>query len=253
MATGMDVTSSPLTSSLVRIDTPVLRVDVSCVLHPYYVHKLDSGPVRLVSIAHAFNYRATVLRDGVRSALHIGRSRKTEKCFLTNVQLSWGQQVTIMFQIVSTLVMELPIFADLVRKLHGESPNIELECDPWGHGTHCTTNCTCLSSDRTASYIHGFSPMPTFDEVLTAGEDRDINETEDNGLVDDACSYLGVGRPGSVPFVAHRPGTYGRLLLAVYVRWKTGLLVSSDWLRPVMRGAWRVGHPNRVHGSVAVS
>ena len=46
----------------------------------------------------------------------------------------------------------------------------------------------------------------------------------------------GGGRPGSVPFVSDRPGAYGRLLLTVYVRWQTGLLVSSDWLRPVMRG-----------------
>ena len=46
----------------------------------------------------------------------------------------------------------------------------------------------------------------------------------------------GAGRPGSVPFVSHRPGAYGRLLLAVYVRWKTGILVASDWLHPVTRG-----------------
>ena len=56
-------------------------------------------------------------------------------------------------------------------------------------------------------------------------------------------SGVGVGRPGSVSFVSHRPGAYGRLLLAVYVRWKTGLLVESDWLRPVMRGSWRVDPP----------
>ena len=33
--------------------------------------------------------------------------------------------------------------------------------------------------------------------------------------------------PGLVPFVSCRPGTYGRLLLAVYERRLTGLLVSS--------------------------
>ena len=43
---------------------------------------------------------------------------------------------------------------------------------------------------------------------------------------------------GMVPFVSHRPGAYSRLFLAVYVRWKTGLLVASDWLRPVMQGGW---------------
>ena len=74
-----------------------------------------------------------------------------------------------------------------------------------------------------------------------------------NEVVNNDCSYLGVGRPGSVPFVSNRPGAYSRLLLAVYVRWKTGLLVSFDWLRPVTRGAWRAGLPDRVHGSVGTS
>ena len=60
------------------------------------------------------------------------------------------------------------------------------------------------------------------------------------------CGYLGVGRGGSIPFVSEKPGAYGRLLLAVYVRWRTGLLISSDWLRPVTRGAWRAVLPDRV-------
>ena len=66
---------------------------------------------------------------------------------------------------------------------------------------------------------------------------------------------MGVAQPGSVPFVSDRPGAYGRPLLAVYVWWKTGLLVSSDWLRPVTRGegGWRVGLPDPVRGSVDVS
>ena len=59
------------------------------------------------------------------------------------------------------------------------------------------------------------------------------------------------GRPGLVPFVSYRPGAYGRLLLAVYVRWRTGLLVS--WLRPVTRGGWRAGFPDRGRGSADVS
>ena len=51
-----------------------------------------------------------------------------------------------------------------------------------------------------------------------------------------ACYLAGAGRPGLVPCVSHRPGDYGHLLLAVYVRWQMGLLVSSDWMRPVTRG-----------------
>ena len=68
------------------------------------------------------------------------------------------------------------------------------------------------------------------------------------------CGYLGIGRAGSIPFVSEKPGAYGWLLLAVYVRCKSGWLISSDWLRPVTRGAWRavlserVDESNPVHG-----
>ena len=53
---------------------------------------------RLMTIAHAFNYRVVVLRDGARSAIRIGRSCKAETCFLTEANISWGQQVTVMFR-----------------------------------------------------------------------------------------------------------------------------------------------------------
>ena len=63
-------------------------------------------------------------------------------------------------------------------------------------------------------------------------------------------SGIGAGRPGSVLFVSHRPGAYGHLLLVVYVRWKTGLLVASDWLRPVTLGE---GAGGRAHQSQRVA
>ena len=49
----MDVSSSFLTSAVVPFASTVIRVDVSCVLHPCFVHKLDVGPMRLVTITHA--------------------------------------------------------------------------------------------------------------------------------------------------------------------------------------------------------
>ena len=64
---------------------------------------------------------------------------------------------------------------------------------------------------------------------------------------------MGMGRLGSEPFVSDRPGAYGRLLLMVYVRWRSGVLVPSDWLRPVTRGGWRTGFPECVRGSADVS
>ena len=121
---------------------------------------MDSGPVRLMTIAHAFNYRVAVLRDGVRSAVRVGRSQKAATCFLKDVNITWEQQVTAMFQIVLTLMEEVPAFALQMRELQGESPNIQLKDNPWGHVEHCDANCACLESDRTGAYVHYLLPLP---------------------------------------------------------------------------------------------
>ena len=55
--------------------------------------------------------------------------------------------------------------------------------EPWGHGEHCDTDCSCLSSDRTASYLHGLLPMPWEDESTSKNDDRTSVETEDNVVV----------------------------------------------------------------------
>ena len=60
----VDVTSAPLISVPLRVESQIVGIDSSCVIHPFYIHKMDSGPVRLMTIAHAFNYRIAVLRDG---------------------------------------------------------------------------------------------------------------------------------------------------------------------------------------------
>ena len=52
-ASGMDVSSTSLNSAVVPFSPTVIWVDVSCELHPFFVHKLDAGPIRLVTIAHA--------------------------------------------------------------------------------------------------------------------------------------------------------------------------------------------------------
>ena len=221
-------------------------IDSSGVLHPFHVHKMDSGPVRLMTIAHAFNYRVAVLRDGVRSAVRVGRSRKTETCFLADVNISWGQQVTVMFQIVSTLMEEVPEFASKMRELRGEQPRVQLMDNPWGHGEDCVARCDCLDSDRTGTYVHCLIPRTDL-AVSTPRDNDDVSVDIATGFAfNDDCGYLGIGRAGSIPFVSEKPGAYGRLLLAVYVRWRTDLLISSDWLRPVTRGAWRAVLPDRV-------
>ena len=52
VTSDMDITSAPLIYVPVPVEPPALRVDSSCVLHPFYNHKLDSGLVRLMTIAH---------------------------------------------------------------------------------------------------------------------------------------------------------------------------------------------------------
>ena len=80
---------------------------------------------------------------------------------------------------------------------------------------HRDGNCDCLSSDRTAAYVHDLALMPR--ECLPVSEvDTSVHAEESGARMSHACC-MGVGRPGSVPFVSHRPGIYGRLLLAVVV------------------------------------
>ena len=60
-------------------------------IHPFYIHKMDSGPVRLMTIAHAFNYRMAVLRDGVRSAVRVGiRELRGEQPNVQLIDNPWG-------------------------------------------------------------------------------------------------------------------------------------------------------------------
>ena len=127
-----------------------------------------------------------------------------------------------------------------------------LHYEPWGHINHEDINCDCQSSDRTAAYVHdltvnGRGPVHSPDAGVAS-----TCYARSNGHLCKEPSWER-GRPGLVPFVSDRPGAYCRLLLTVYVRWRTGLLVSSDWLGPVTRGGWRAGFPDRGRGSADVS
>ena len=94
---------------------------------------------------------------------------------------------------------------------------------------HSDGNCECRSSDRTGDYIHDLALIPR--ECLAVPELENASvPTGGSGAQMSHASGMDAGRPGSVPFVSHQPGVYGRLLLAVYVRWKTGLLVIGSGL-----------------------
>ena len=85
----MDGSSDPLGTVVTFILQEVLLVDASISLHPFFMHRLDVGPIRLTTIAHAFNYRVAVLRDGVKSAARVGRSRRAAEWVLEDIGIPW--------------------------------------------------------------------------------------------------------------------------------------------------------------------
>ena len=99
----------------------VLLVDTTKSLHSFFVHRLDVGPLRLTSIAHAFNYRVAVLRDGVKSAVQVGCSRKVAGRILQDIGLPWGHLVAVMFHIVCVLALAVPSGLLDLERMHGLS------------------------------------------------------------------------------------------------------------------------------------
>ena len=185
----MDVSSTFLNSAVVPFSQTVVWVYVSCDLHLSFAHKLDSGPIRLMTIAHAVNYQVAVLRDGVKSAIRVGRSRKEEGRILTDTDNSWDHQMAVMFQIMLTLALEVPTFLQNIEGLQGVSPNVQ-----WGHVDHSDVNCDCLSSDRTAAYVHDLALMPR--ECLNVSEVEDATVyTEESGKprLLHGCGTAGIG------------------------------------------------------------
>ena len=57
--------------------------------------------------AHAF-YRIAVLRDGAKLAASVCRTRRAVRQILDDVDIPWGHQVAVMFQIVCALALEVP-------------------------------------------------------------------------------------------------------------------------------------------------
>ena len=74
-----------------------------------------------------------MLHDGSAPASHIGRSRRAERRFLDNVDIPWDQQVAVMFQIVSALILDVPEVSTCLDQIQGIPPNVLLSAEPWGH------------------------------------------------------------------------------------------------------------------------
>ena len=71
----MDASCNSPGNVIIILPQEVLLVDATISLHPFFMHQLDVCPMRLTTIAHAFNYRVVVLRDGVKSAARVLATR----------------------------------------------------------------------------------------------------------------------------------------------------------------------------------
>ena len=98
------------------------------VTYIHVLHQLDVGPIRLTTIAHAFNYRVAVMRDGVKLAALVGRSHRAEGRISEDTDVPCGHQVAVMFQIVSALAV--PAFLQNIGNLRGVPPYVQLSCEP---------------------------------------------------------------------------------------------------------------------------
>ena len=110
--------------------------------------------------------------------------------------------------------------------MQGVPLNVLLPFEPWGHIDHKGTESQCLSSDHTGSYIHvqsiDQSPRDSVLSPLLSPLDMAAGEALLcwEKIPDDAGALVSreilSARPGAVPFVSHRTGTYGGLLMAIH-------------------------------------
>ena len=94
-------------------------VDTTISLHPFFVYRLDVGPIR------AYNNCSCVQlsRRGFAGWRKIGggvvRSRRAAGWISEDIGLPWGHQVAVMFQIVCALALEVPSVLLDIESLHG--------------------------------------------------------------------------------------------------------------------------------------
>ena len=79
-----------------------------------------------------------MLRDGSAPASRIGYSQRAERRFL---DIPWDQQVAVMFQIDSALVLVVPEVSACLDQLQGFPPNVLLSPEPWGQINHSGSLC----------------------------------------------------------------------------------------------------------------
>ena len=56
--------------------------------------------------------------------------------------------------------LELPLFLEALEAIRGVSPDVHLDCEPWGHMDHIDGYCSCRSSDRMKAYVYELAFTP---------------------------------------------------------------------------------------------
>ena len=90
-----------------------------------------------------------------------------------------------MFQIVSTMALELPSFLEALEAMRVLSPNVHLDCEPWGHMNHSDGHCSCRSSDRMAAYVYelAFTPRESISPSSTGNASTHSIRTDERSCL----------------------------------------------------------------------
>ena len=96
-----------------------------------------------------------------------------------------------MFQIVSTLMEEVPDFASEMKKLQGVQPRLKLLNSPWGHGIQCVDKCDCLMSDRVDTYVHCLIPRAAQADLTDLDNIDNSGELAAGFTFNEDCGYPG--------------------------------------------------------------
>ena len=75
----------------------VQSIDSDHILHPFFCHRLDVGPFASLRLLMHSTTGLQCLRDGVKLAAQVGRSRKAARLILGDADIPWGHQVAVMF------------------------------------------------------------------------------------------------------------------------------------------------------------
>ena len=104
--------------------------------------------------------------------------------------------VADMFQIVSTMALEFPSFLEAIR---GISPNIHIDCEPWGHMDHSDGHCSCRSSDRTAVYVYelAFTHRESISPSSTGNASTHSTRTDERARLGPCLGGGGAARIGA--------------------------------------------------------